>query len=193
MALDRKDIRDEVLIAFRRITRAIDLHSSRLAHHHGLTAPQLTVLGEISRSGEITAGQLAGNVSLSNATITGILNRLSKRGLIERRRADEDKRCVLVKLTDLGKRTLANAPSLLHDRFVKEFEKLENWEQTLLLSSLQRIASMMEVKDLDAVPMLASREISEVTEAPLPDRSQLFDDLGRLFQFPQQGESPLRV
>ena len=164
MALDRKDMRDEVLMALRRITRAIDLHSSCLARHHGLTAPQLIVLGEISRSGKITAGQLAKNVNLSNATVTGILNRLSKRGLIERRRTDEDKRRVLVKLTDLGKRALANAPSLLHDRFVKEFEKLENWEQTALLSSLQRIASMMEVKGLDAAPMLVSREISEFTE-----------------------------
>ena len=45
MALDRKDIRDEVLIAFKRIMRTIDLHSSRLAHHHGLTAPQLIVTG----------------------------------------------------------------------------------------------------------------------------------------------------
>jgi DNA-binding MarR family transcriptional regulator len=166
MVLDQKDIRDEVLMALRCIMRAIDLYSSHLARYHGLTAPQLIVLGEISRSGKITAGQLAENVNLSNATVTGILNRLSKRGLIERRRADEDKRSVLVKLTGLGKRALVNAPSLLHDRFVKEFEKLENWEQTSLLSSLQRIASMMEVKNLDAAPTLISREISEVTEDP---------------------------
>lgn len=164
MVLDRKDIWDEVLMALRRITRAIDIHSSRLAHHHGLTVPQLIVLSEIARSGEITTGQLAENVSLSNATITGILNRLSKPGLVERRRANEDKRRVLVKLTDLGKRTLANAPSLLHGHFMTEFEKLENWEQTSLLSSLQRIASMMEIKDLDAAPMRVIKEISEVTE-----------------------------
>jgi hypothetical protein len=72
----------------------------------------------------------------------------------------------------LGKRALANAPSLLHDRFVKEFEELGNWEQTSLLSSLQRIASMMEVKNLDAAPTLVSREISEVTEDPLADPVQ---------------------
>ena len=166
MALDQKDIRDEVLMALRCIMRATDLYSSHLARYHGLTAPQLIVLGEISRSGKITAGQLAENVNLSNATVTGILNRLSKHGLIERRRADEDKRSVLVKLTGLGKRALANAPSLLHDRFVEEFEKLENWEQTSLLSSLQRIASMMEVRNLDAAPTLVSKEISEVTEDP---------------------------
>ena len=135
MAPDRKDIRDEVM-ALRRITGSINLHSSRLAHHHGVTSPQLIVLGEISRSGKITAGRLAESVSLNNATVTGILKRLSKRGLIERRRTDEDKRRVLVKLTDLGERALANPPSLLHDPFVKEFEKLENWEQTSLLSSL---------------------------------------------------------
>lgn len=172
MDLDRNDIRIEVLMVLRRITRSIDLHSSRLAHYHGLTTPQLIVLGEISQSGKITAGHLAENVSVSNATVTGILNRLSKHGLIERRRTDEDKRRMLVKLTDLGERALANAPPLLHDRFVKEFEKLENWEQTSLLSSLQRIASMMELKDLDAASMLVSGEISEVTEDPLANPVQ---------------------
>ena len=156
-------------MALRRITRAIDLYSSRLAQDHGLTAPQLVVLGELSRAEEITAGQLAKNVSLGNATVTGILDRLSKRGLIERRRAEQDKRRVLVKLTDLGVGTLENAPSLLQDRFVTEFEKLADWEQTLLLSSLQRVASMMEAKDLDAAPLLVSGEISEVTEDPLSD------------------------
>ena len=68
--------------------------------------------------------------------------------------------------------TLANAPSLVHDRFVKEFEKLENWEHTLLLSFLQRIASMMKMEDLDTVPMFVGREISEVTEASLANPVQ---------------------
>ena len=124
----------------------------------------MSCLGEISRSGEITAGQLAKNVSLGNATVTGILDRLSKRGLIERRRADEDKRRVLVKLTNLGVGTLSNVPSLLQDRFVTELERLADWEQTLLLSSLQKVALMMEVKDPDVAPLLVSGEISEVTE-----------------------------
>lgn len=124
----------------------------------------MSCLGEISRSGEITAGQLAKNVSLGNATVTGILDRLSKRGLIERRRADEDKRRVLVKLTNLGVGTLSNAPSLLQGRFVTELERLADWEQTLLLSSLQKVALMMEVKDPDVAPLLVSGEISEVTE-----------------------------
>ena len=172
MDLDRNDIRVEVLMLLRRITRSIDLHSSRLAHYHGLTTPQLLVLGEISQSGRITAGQLAESVSVSNATVTGILNRLSKRSLIERRRADEDKRRVLTRLTDLGERALANAPSLLHDRFVAEFEELENWEQTSLLSSLQRIASMMEVKDVDAASTLVRAETAEVIDDPVADPSQ---------------------
>ena len=40
--------------------------------------------------------------------------------------------------------------------FVEEFGKLQDWEQTLILSSLQRIATMMEAKEIEAAPILAS-------------------------------------
>lgn len=165
MTHEHQETHDAVLISLRRIIRAIDLRSKNLAQHHGLTVPQLVVLQEVNRSGEVSAGQLAKNVSLSNATVTGILDRLAKRELVDRRRSGNDKRRVLVKLTGKGAEMLSKAPLLLQDRFVSEFSKLADWEQNLILSSLQRVAHMMEAKDLDAAPLLVSGEISGTTEA----------------------------
>jgi diaminobutyrate acetyltransferase len=50
---------------------------------------------------------------------------------------------------------LRSAPSLLHDRFREGLSRLETWEQTMTLATLQRIASMMDAEDLDAAPLLA--------------------------------------
>ncbi len=151
---------DQVLIALRRIIRAIDLHSKKLAQHQGLTVPQLIVIKEIDHAVTITVGEIAEKVNLSSATVTSILIRLENRGFIERNRSADDKRRVNVELTDSGRKLLRSAPSLLQEQFVKEFSKLKDWEKTMILSSLQRIAGLMDARELDAAPMLAGGPIA---------------------------------
>ncbi|MGD2217958.1 MAG: MarR family winged helix-turn-helix transcriptional regulator [Gemmatimonadales bacterium] len=135
---------DQVLAALRRIMRAMDLHSHYLAHRHGLTGPQLVVLREIARLGEASAGQLARTVSLSQPTLTGILDRLERKGLVRRRRDSRDKRRVLVGVTRAGTRCLLAPPPLFQESFLEQFNRLQDWEQALIISSLQRVVAMME-------------------------------------------------
>lgn len=147
---------DDVLTAIRRVIRAVDLHSRKLSHDYKLTGPQALILKEISSSNTITAGELANRVSLSQATITDIIKRIEQRGLVVRSRDNKDRRRVLISLTEQGKEILNSAPPLLQEKFTQRFEKLADWEQTLLLSSLQRIAYLMDAEDLDAAPLLSS-------------------------------------
>lgn len=149
-------IEDQVIAALRRITRAIDLHSRGLMHAIGLTAPQLAALQAIEKLQPITVGALAKSIHLSQATLTGILTRLENRGLISRARSGSDRRTVVVELTDEGLAILQTAPSLLQDRFRRELLKLQEWEQTQMLATLQRIASMMDAEAIDAAPVLAA-------------------------------------
>lgn len=145
---------DRVLVALRRIFRAVDLHSKRLISEYGLTVPQLIVLRETQALEAPTVGELARAVSLSQATVTNIVTRLESRGLLIRQRSEVDKRQVRVSVTDEGTAVLSRAPSLLHDRFVKQFNELKDWEQSQLLASLQRLAELMNAEDLDASPVL---------------------------------------
>jgi len=146
---------DQVLIAIRKIIRAIDLHSRKLIKSCGLTVPQIIVLKEIEKSKSPTVGQIASAVSLSQATITNILTRLEHRGYVNRTQDDDDKRRVVVKITEKGKEVIGQAPSLLHDKFISSFENLKDWEQLSLISSLKRVAWMMDAEDLEASPVLS--------------------------------------
>lgn len=137
-------LENQVLMALRRITRAIDLRSRDLLQAIGLTAPQLTALQAISRLQPVTVGALAKSIHLSHATLTGILSRLEGRELVSRTRSGSDRRAVVVELTKAGEATLETAPSMLQERFRNELLKLEQWEQTQMLATLQRIASMMD-------------------------------------------------
>lgn len=155
---------EDVLLSLRQIIRAVDLHSRRLVHDHGLTGPQLLLLRALERMGEVPVGELAREVSLSHATVTGVLDRLEKRGLVQRTRSDEDKRKVLVSITESGSVLLVDAPPLLQEQFIARFQKLETWEQTLILSSVQRVAAMMQAEDLEVESMLENVPFSEATK-----------------------------
>ncbi len=156
MVASGMEVCDEVLVCLKRITRAIDLHSRRLVDRYGLTVPQLIVLKELAGHGEMPVGKLAAAVSLSQATVTGILHRLKLRQFVATKRDQIDKRRVLVQATQLGADTQRDAPSLLQERFISEFRQLEGWEQTLILSSLQRVVTMMEAERIEVTPFLGS-------------------------------------
>lgn len=145
---------ENVLVALRRVIRATDLHSKHLSKTVGLTSPQILLLQAIRNKGQVTIGELAIEVSLSQATVTSILDRLEKRALVYRERSTEDKRKVHAFLTREGEHVLDRAPMPLQEQFARQFADLPDWEQTMILSALQRIAQMMDAEHIDASPVL---------------------------------------
>ena len=145
---------DNVLVALRRVIRATDLHSKHLAKTTGLTAPQILLLQTVRDKGQVTIGELASEMSLSQATVTTIIDRLEKRGLVFRERSTSDKRKVHAFLTDEGQAMLVKAPIPLQDQFARQFTNLQDWEKTMIISSLQRVAHMMDAQHIDASPVL---------------------------------------
>ena len=150
----------QIVAAVRKITRAVDLHSKRLVEVFGLTGPQLATLQEAGRLGPTSASTIARAVHLSQATVTGILTRLERRALITRSRSEADRREIVVSVTDKAEKVLDEAPSLLQDRFRHKLERLEEWERLLILSTLERIATLMGAEQIDAAPHLITDTVN---------------------------------
>lgn len=151
---------NDVLIALRKIMRAIDLHSRSLAREYGVTGPQLLILQEIANCNGISITELGKTISLSQATVTDIINRLEKKQLVVKKRSKVDKRRVELFETDACRTLLKKAPSPLQERFVTRFFMLDEWEQLMILSALQRMVEIMAMEDLDASPILAAGPIA---------------------------------
>ncbi|BBA33968.1 MarR family transcriptional regulator [Methylocaldum marinum] len=146
------EINEQVLVELRRIVRALDLQSKQL-QKVGLTGSQLMVLRALTSQGPQTANQLSRAVNLSQGTITTVLDHLELKTLIRRERNAEDKRRLTISLTEAGRDALEHAPSLLHVNFLEAFRQLKDWEQTQILSSLQRVAGMMDMRRDKAKPV----------------------------------------
>jgi DNA-binding MarR family transcriptional regulator len=150
----------------------VDLYSRRLMARHGLSGPQLLCLTQLAK-GEMLSGALARELSLSPATVTGILDRLEMRKLVERIRQVNDKRTVVVRLTPSGKRLLAQAPPPLQQSFVSKLRALPEQEQAAIADTLRRLVTMMAADEIDAAPLLASGDASTTRETA----AALMDDI----------------
>ncbi|MFW5783476.1 MAG: MarR family winged helix-turn-helix transcriptional regulator, partial [Spirochaetota bacterium] len=116
--MSETSISQMVLLSLRQIIRAMDLRSRQLEKSVGLTVPQLIVLKEVAEADELPIGLIAKHVSLSQATVTTIVDRLEQRGAIARHRADSDRRKVYVRLTGLGRELIDKSPTILQEEFL---------------------------------------------------------------------------
>lgn len=145
---------EPALVALRQILRATEINARALAKNCGLTPSQLILLQVIERGRETTPSYLSKEVSLSQATVSALLDKLEGRGLLIRRRDTNDKRRVYVELTEAGSLTLQEAPDSLQARFQDRFLNLQDWEQAFLVAALERTVALLDAEELDAAPVL---------------------------------------
>ena len=151
---------DQSLIALRRILRTTELYARELAQAAGLTPAQLRVLQILdARDGTATPKALSAQMGVSQATVTALVDKLVARGLATRQRSEQDRRQTNVVITAEGAAVTESAPDALQQRYVAAFNLLADWEQAQLVSSLERVAAMLDAADLEAAPVLDIGEL----------------------------------
>ena len=144
------DRTDQSLIALRRILRATEIYGRKLANAAGLTAVQFRVLQIVAERGQTTATEIARRMRVSQATVTSLVDKLVKHGVVTRVKSQADRRQTDILITARGRDTINHAPDALQQRYVRKFEALEDWEQTQLVASLERVAAMLDAEQIDA-------------------------------------------
>ncbi|MDQ2093465.1 MarR family winged helix-turn-helix transcriptional regulator [Rhodalgimonas zhirmunskyi] len=157
---------DMSLIALRRILRATELYERELAQAAGLTPAQLRVLQIVAQNSTsgATPKALATQMGVSQATVTALVDKLVRSGTVTRNRSQTDRRQTDVLITEKGLKAVESSPDALQQRFVSAFEGLQDWEQSQIVASLERVAAMLDARALDASPVLTTGEINAPPE-----------------------------
>ena len=108
-------------------------------------------------------GEVSKQTQLKHATITSLVDKLVARNLVTRRRCEEDRRRVWVRLLPAGQSAITSAPDLLQDTFQIRFEGLPDWHQAMRVSSLERVAALLDAEEMEAAPIL---DIGALDERP---------------------------
>lgn len=96
----KREIFAELIDEIRRSQLATDRFDSAVAEAVGLNRTDMRCVDALERAGPLTAGQLAEETGLTSGAMTTALDRLERAGFVQRFRDDDDRRRVLVKLTD---------------------------------------------------------------------------------------------
>jgi DNA-binding MarR family transcriptional regulator len=108
-----------------------------LAAEYELSPPQLGALKALDPEHPVAMSELAGILGCDNSNVTGIVDRLEYRGLVERRPAEHDRRVKLLALTDEGRQLRTSIGDRLHAP-PRELETLSQADQRSLRDILQR-------------------------------------------------------
>ncbi|MGX1787165.1 MarR family winged helix-turn-helix transcriptional regulator [Bosea sp. NPDC055332] len=82
----------------RRMGAASALHSQAVAKRVGLASVDLECLDLILLAGPVTAGQIMEHTKLTSGAVTGLIDRLARKGYVERAADPQDRRKVLVQI-----------------------------------------------------------------------------------------------
>lgn len=138
----------ETVQGLRRIFKAIQDYSHEVSSKFGITGPQLWVLKTIFQNGSLSLGELSKKMYLHPSTISGVVDRLEKKGYVLRDRDQEDRRVVKVQLTLKGERLVKRAPNPVQGKMIYGLRKLKREGLNSLCDSVQKLVEIMEAQNV---------------------------------------------
>jgi DNA-binding MarR family transcriptional regulator len=113
-----------IIADFRAAMTQVKCASSERLVRMGVSMAQVHIMYTLQRNGEMPMSRLADvlQVSLSNAT--GLIDRIEERGFVERTRVPEDRRVVMIRVTDAGRRMLEEVDAISSDLLRSVFGRI---------------------------------------------------------------------
>lgn len=119
--------------------------TKELARQHGLTGPQVTALKILESIGTLSLSELSARMSAKNSTITGIVDRMERDGLVKRERSPDDRRVVFLRATARGRAIAASVPVTAMEIFGAALGSLPERDRGELMRILSVLAERVRV------------------------------------------------
>ena len=137
---------DEVRLAFVELLGAERrLRSREQNRSRDLTQSQLRALSALSKVDEVTAGELAKSADLNPASVTAMLDQLEANDIIERRRAEQDRRMCMVSLTEKGRAILDERQANWLALWQEHFGHMPDEDLSAALRVIQKMVWLLDV------------------------------------------------
>ena len=146
--ITRDEAISETMQSLRRIIKSLQDYSQTVYSHFGITGPQLWVLKTLHQNDSLPLGELSKGMYLNPSTITGVVDRLERKGLVSRGRNEKDRRVVKVQLTPKGTELVKRTPNPIQGKMVYGLRKLKKDELLSIYQSVDKLVEIMEAHDV---------------------------------------------
>ncbi len=145
----RKKVLNELLVQIFNDILQIEEQALKKGVLNNLSVTEIHTIEAIGMYTERTMSEVAQDLKITVGTLTTAINKLIKKGYVERKRIEEDRRVVLIKLTKSGKLAFRLHEKFHNDMINATIEGLSEEEENVLVSSLDRLNEFFKVKYLN--------------------------------------------
>jgi len=143
------DLVKEIIYQIRRLIQAKELYTKELNKKYQVSASQLNCLLALYENGPLPPSQIAGHIMVKSSTVTGIIDRLEHKGLVQRKRTSPDRRVITIELTDSGTSLAKNAPPPIQQKILEGLKRLPEKDMKKIVRGLSMLTRMLDVQDLE--------------------------------------------
>jgi MarR family transcriptional regulator, organic hydroperoxide resistance regulator len=153
MKPENESIIKEIVGSIRRLVRAVSLDSARNSRQFSLTAPQSGVLRSLATNGPISSASLSRDLYVTPSNITGIIDRLEKKGLVTRIKKEGDRRVALLTLTEAGEKLSRDVPDPIESKLISELSDLNPKQVAKLRDAMKVMLNLMDAEGVEDSPL----------------------------------------
>lgn len=132
-----------ILDALRRLVRLLRLYDRAAQASLGLSAAQLFVLSELGKTPSLSLGDLAERTHTDQSSVSVVVTRLVARGLVERQRAQDDARRLVLTLTRAGRSALQKAPPVAQEQLLEILSRIPAAERKRFADTFVQLVDAM--------------------------------------------------
>jgi DNA-binding MarR family transcriptional regulator len=161
---EAEEVTTTVRVLYRLLCRSFDPEIAR----SGLTVPQINALEELTREDGLSLKELSGRMGLSHSTVSGIVDRLERRGLVGRRTDPKDRRYSRIFLAEEVKEYVRDVvPSRTLGPILRALGLASAEERSQILAGTRTLRRLLEAvvfaggEDRDAEAVTAVREMED--------------------------------
>lgn len=141
-----KKVVNELLVQLFNDILQIEEHTLREGVISDLSITEIHTIEAIGMYTKRTMSEVAQDLKITVGTLTTAINKLIKKGYVERNRIEEDRRVVLISLTKRGKLAYRLHEKFHEDMVTSSIEGLNLNEEEILTSSLSKINKFLKEK-----------------------------------------------
>lgn len=141
---------DEIIEIFKSIKRSVSCKYEKIAKEYGYTPQQLGVIFHLYKMPSITLNELSEHMSLTKSTVSGIVDRLARQGVVNREVPENNRRIVKLSISEEFKNN--NDICLIKKRFIGEFisnaiKKTDKEEVEKIIYGLRQFSKLLSEEE----------------------------------------------
>lgn len=145
--LDDKQVCENVIEIekyLRKVDYIIRKKGREILNDFNITVPQFTALQILISEGDLTIGELSQKMALACSTITDLIDRMEKSGLVVRKKDDKDKRVVRVEVQPIGYEIVQKVLDKRIDYLAEKLKGFKGEDKKFLREALESLYVAMK-------------------------------------------------